>query len=56
MVENIAHHATVIKSQAAFMSSDGHRRNILGKNWNRVGIGVWQDAQGYVYVTQLFAR
>ena len=54
--ENIAHHATVIKSQAAFMSSDGHRRNILGKNWNRVGIGVWQDAQGYVYVTQLFAR
>ena len=54
--ENIAHHATVIKSQAAFMSSDGHRRNILGKNWNRVGIGVWQDEQRYVYVTQLFAR
>lgn len=54
--ENIAHHATVEKSQAAFMTSDGHKRNILGANWTKVGIGVWQDAQGYVYVTQLFAR
>ena len=54
--ENIAHHATVVKSQAAFMTSDGHRRNILGANWTRVGVGVWTDKQGYVYVTQLFAR
>ena len=54
--ENIAHHATVEKSQAAFMSSQGHKRNILGKNWTRVGVGVWTDKQGYVYVTQLFAR
>ena len=28
--ENIAHHATVEKAQAAFMSSSGHRQNILG--------------------------
>ena len=54
--ENIAHHATIEKSQAAFMSSDGHRRNILGSQWNKVGIGVWKDAQGFVYVTQLFVR
>ena len=54
--ENIAHHATVIKSQAAFMSSDGHRRNILSPNWDRVGVGVAVDRNGYVYVTQLFAR
>lgn len=54
--ENIAHHATVEKSQAAFMSSDGHRRNILGSQWTKVGIGVWKDAQGFVYVTQLFVR
>lgn len=54
--ENIAHHATVEKAQAAFMSSDGHRRNILGTQWSKVGIGVWKDSQGYVYVTQLFVR
>ena len=54
--ENIAHHATVEKSQAAFMSSTGHRRNILGSQWTKVGIGVCYDANGFVYVTQLFAR
>lgn len=54
--ENIAHHATVEKSQAAFMSSQGHRANILGSQWTKVGIGVCYDDQGFVYVTQLFAR
>lgn len=54
--ENIAHHATVEKSQAAFMSSQGHRRNILSANWTKVGIGVVTDARGYVYVTQIFVR
>ncbi len=56
VAENIAHHATVEKSQAAFMSSDGHRRNLLGSQWSKVGIGVWTDSQGFVYVTQLFVR
>ena len=54
--ENIAHHATVEKSQAAFMSSNSHRRNILGKQWQKVGIGICYDDQGFVYVTQLFVR
>lgn len=54
--ENIAHHATVEKAHAAFMSSSGHRANILGSQWTRVGIGVCYDDQGYVYVTQIFAR
>lgn len=54
--ENIAHHATVTKAQAAFMSSTGHRANILGSQWSRVGIGVAYDDNGYVYVTQLFVR
>ena len=54
--ENIAHRATVTKSQAAFMSSIGHRANILGRQWDRVGIGVIYDDNGFVYVTQLFAR
>lgn len=54
--ENIAHHATVEKSEAAFMSSDGHRRNILSTSWTKVGVGVAVDRNGYVYVTQIFVR
>ena len=54
--ENIAHHATVDKAHAAFMSSEGHRRNILSSAWTKVGIGVCYDASGYVYETQIFVR
>ncbi len=54
--ENIAHYGSVEKAEAAFMSSDGHRRNILGSQWDKVGIGVAYDENGFLYVTQLFAR
>ena len=54
--ENIAHHANVDKAQAAFISSQGHRANILGKSWTKFGIGIVQDAQGYIYATQIFAK
>ena len=54
--ENIAHHATVEKAQAAFMTSDGHRRNILSAVWQKVGVGVCYDRNGHIYATQLFVR
>lgn len=54
--ENLAHHATVLKSEAAFMSSASHRANILGSQWSRVGVGVCYDDKGFVYVVQLFVR
>ena len=54
--ENIAHHATVEKSQAALISSPGHRANILSRSFTRVGIGIVQDKNGYVYLTQIFCR
>lgn len=54
--ENIARHATVEKAQAAFMTSPGHRRNILSAAWTKVGVGVCLDANGFVYATQIFAR
>ena len=53
--ENIVHHANVDKAQAAFMTSAGHRQNILG-TWTKVGIGIVEDAQGYIYATQIFAK
>lgn len=54
--ENIAHHATLEKAQAALISSPGHRRNILSKGYTKVGIGVALDQNGYVYLTQIFCR
>ena len=46
----------VSKAQAAFMSSEGHRRNILSTAWTKAGVGIAYDAQGYIYLTQIFAR
>ena len=54
--ENIAHHATIEKAQAAFLSSPGHRRNIMSGTYTKVGMGAAIDAQGYVYLTQIFVR
>ncbi len=54
--ENIARYSSIAKAHAGLMSSAGHRKNILGANWTRVGVGVAVDASGNVYVTQLFAR
>ena len=54
--ENIAHHATVEKSQAALISSPGHRRNILSQVYTKVGVGVALDKNGYVYLTQIFSN
>ena len=54
--ENIAHHATIEKAQAAFLSSSGHRKNILSSAYTKVGIGAAMDEKGFVYLTQIFAR
>ena len=54
--ENIAHHSTVEKAQAALISSPGHRRNILNRGYTKVGVGVALDENGYVYLTQIFCR
>ena len=54
--ENIAHHASIEKAQAAFLSSPGHRKNVLSAGYTKVGLGVALDESGFVYLTQIFAR
>ena len=44
--ENIAHHATIEKAQAALISSPGHRRNILSRGYTKVGV-VYCSADTY---------
>jgi uncharacterized protein YkwD len=38
------------------MDSEGHRQNILSKNYTKEGIGVAiaEDDDGKVYITQVF--
>jgi uncharacterized protein YkwD len=40
---------------AMFMDSSGHRKNILGKKWDRIGIGAYKGADGKKMWTVVFA-
>ncbi len=39
-----------------WMSSTGHRANIMNANFHKIGIGVYKNSQGTVYCTQLFSN
>ncbi len=54
--ENIARSRSVHHSNAAFLSSQGHRRNMLSSTFTHVGVGVVTNAQGFVTVTEIFVR
>jgi uncharacterized protein YkwD len=38
------------------MNSPGHRANILEPRFQRIGVGVYQNAQGEFWVTEMFLR
>ncbi len=40
----------------SWMNSAGHRGNILGANYNQIGVGVAKDSKGSLYWTQMFIR
>jgi len=54
--ENIARSRSVQHSNAAFLSSEGHRRNMLSSTFTHVGIGVVINPSGFVTVTEIFIR
>jgi uncharacterized protein YkwD len=35
--------------------NDGHRLNLLSTSYHRIGVGVYIDARGYVWLTEDFA-
>jgi uncharacterized protein YkwD len=53
--ENVAYGYSVERVTAAWMNSEGHRRNILG-NYTDIGIGFYKDSSGTTWFTQNFAR
>ncbi len=54
MAENVGRGGTPTSLHAAFMDSDGHRKNILG-DYNYVGIGT-DTSDGRLYVTVVFMK
>ena len=53
--ENIAKgHDSADRVMAAWMSSDGHRANILRAGFGRIGVCAW-EANGVLYWVQLFS-
>lgn len=53
--ENIARNISVDAAMAAFMSSSGHKANILNSGYTHVGVGIVYSSSGSYYV-QEFAR
>jgi uncharacterized protein YkwD len=45
---------TVASIQDAFMSSSGHRANILNRGFRRVAVGTYRDGDGFLWVTVFF--
>jgi uncharacterized protein YkwD len=58
--ENVGRANSIADAERSFMSSPGHRANILARPATRIGVGVtFRQENGSVptlYITQLFAR
>jgi uncharacterized protein YkwD len=53
--ENIAYGQTTAEdAMASWMSSKGHKENILKKSYRSIGVGVYEE-NGHVYWVQLFS-
>jgi len=53
--ENVAHAATLPLAHRALWASPSHRLNLLGRSYDRMGLGVVRDARGEVWVVETFA-
>jgi len=53
--ENVSTAPELLMSHNGLMNSPGHYKNIVG-DWEEIGIGIEIDANGQLYVTQLFAN
>jgi uncharacterized protein YkwD len=51
--ENVGLGETIQRVHRAMMKSSGHRSNILGKGYNRIGVGIKSTRRG-LWVTEIF--
>jgi len=54
--ENVGRGGSASQVHHAFMGSSTHRTHILSTTYNQLGIGAVWGNDGYLYVTEVFAR
>jgi uncharacterized protein YkwD len=54
--ENVSKHTSVDYSLGDLMLSPGHRKNLLHPDYTLIGIGIVRGEDGFLYITQDFAR
>jgi hypothetical protein len=54
--ENVGMGRTCDTLHAAFMASEGHRRNVMDPSFNYIGVGVVIAADGTMFVTESFMQ
>jgi uncharacterized protein YkwD len=54
--ENLSKHTSVDYSIGDLMMSPGHRANILSDRFTLMGVGIARGDDGFLYITQEFAR
>ena len=55
--ENLASgQGTPAQVMNTWMSSSGHRANILNSTYNQIGVGIARDSKGKLYWTQMFIK
>jgi uncharacterized protein YkwD len=53
--ENVAHALDLTRAHRALWASPSHRENLLQPRFDRIGIGVAADADGSIWVCEVFA-
>lgn len=54
--ENLSYGTEFPLALEGLENSASHRKNILSSRWNKVGIGIAQNAKGHYYIAQVFGR
>ncbi|MBU1446549.1 S-layer homology domain-containing protein [Patescibacteria group bacterium] len=54
--ENLAHSPSLYFGHQALMRSAIHRSNILNPDWDKVGLGITLDANGYLLIVEEFSN
>ncbi len=54
--ENLSKHTTIDYSLGDLLVSPGHRANLLSDRFTLIGIGIVRGGDGFLYITQEFAR
>lgn len=55
LAENVAYGSSIAAVQNQFMASSGHRNNLLGTQWDVVGVGYARSGSRH-YVVQFFVN